>query len=394
MIPRIVVLGGGYAGVLAALRAKVRAGDRAEVVLVSDDDDLIERVRLHEAAVRARVVRQPLRVLVGGTGVEVLRARVRSIDADAGTLETDHGALAYDALIITAGSATPEPSVPGAREHTHRVEPWSVDGIRARLDAFGDRRRHVVVVGGGLTGIEIASEIAEAHPALSVSLVTSGRVGELLSKRAREEVTKGLGKRGIRVLEGSRVEEVTATHVVTDRADLPTDLTIWTGGFRASPLAANSGFAINARGQFRVDPFLRAIGRERVFVAGDAAAPDIAPGDPVELGCKAAMPMGVHAAENAVTSLLGGALTPFDLRDTGYCVSLGRRDGVIEAKTLGAVFTGRLAAFVKERIVRFTVASVRWEARGRLRYRWARTGRAPRALPPAAAPLVVAGPRG
>jgi NADH dehydrogenase FAD-containing subunit len=381
MTPRIVVLGGGYAGVLAALRAKARAGDRADVVLVSDDDDLTERVRLHEAAVRPRDVRHPLRQLVGGTGVELLRARVARIDADA--LASDRGEIPYDALIVAAGSATPEPSVPGAREHSHRLEPWAVEGIRARLDAFGDRRRHVVVVGGGLTGIEIASEIAEAHPALSVSLVTSGVVGELLSKRARAAVTKGLVKLGIQVVEGFRVAEVTATHVVGDRADLPCDLAIWTGGFRASPLAAEGGFAVNARGQFRVDPFLRAVGRERVFVAGDAAAPDVAPGDRVELGCKSAMPMGVHAAENAVRSLLGGDLAPFDLRDTGYCISLGRRDGVIESKALGAVWTGRLAAFVKEQIVRFTVASLRWEAAGRLRYRWVRTGHAPRALPPA-----------
>jgi NADH dehydrogenase FAD-containing subunit len=118
-----------------------------------------------------------------------------------------------------------------------------------------------------------------------------------------------------------------------------------------------------------------------VYAAGDAATPIVAPGSPVPMGCKSAMPMAAHAAENAAAALLGRPERRFDWRHPGICLSLGRRDGMIQlvrvdSSPSGFRLTGRIAAWVKERVCRFVVGAYRFERRG-LGYRWLTTGRAP-----------------
>lgn len=378
--PKIVVLGGGYAGVLAALRASAQGAGRVRVELVSEGTELVERVRLHELAVRDVAIRHDLAELVRGTGIVVEKARVSAIDVAKRTLRTDEGDKSYDALVVAAGSQSGVPPIPGISEHAFFLEPKGAVALRRRLDGL-EERGDVVVVGGGLTGIEAAAEIAEAHPAMRVTLVTSGEVGEMLAPRARDAVLEGLAKLGVAVLESQRVLAIGASSVQTSEATLPADVCVWTGGFRASPLLAEAGLSVNALGQCRIGPTLAALGHDDVWVAGDAGAPVVAPGSPIHPGCKTAMPMGAHAGGNAVRSLLGEEPVPFDFRDTGYCVSLGRRKGVIDARIQGWVITGRAGAFIKEAICRFTVASLRWERSGLRRYGWLHTGKAPALLP-------------
>jgi NADH dehydrogenase FAD-containing subunit len=94
------------------------------------------------------------------------------------------------------------------------------------------------------------------------------------------------------------------------------------------------------------------------------------------MGCVSALPMGAHAGENAVRLLRGEEPAPFDMAFTIRCVSLGRKDGLVQFVTgddrpLDRVWTGRRAALVKELICRLTLAVVRWELRAGLRlYRW------------------------
>jgi NADH dehydrogenase FAD-containing subunit len=124
-------------------------------------------------------------------------------------------------------------------------------------------------------------------------------------------------------------------------------------------------------------------------VAGDSACPILDPGSPIHMGCKTAMPMGAHAADAALAALAGKFEPPFNFRDTGNCISLGRADGVIQLRRADGspsrwVLTGRLAARVKEWICRYTVASLEHERAGTRRYRWLHTSRRP-ALPEAGA---------
>ncbi|MEZ4407440.1 MAG: FAD-dependent oxidoreductase [Polyangiales bacterium] len=378
---RVLVVGGGYAGVMAALRASRRLGRAGEVTLVSERPELTERIRLHEVAARGADARRPLEALLRGSRVRVEVARVDAIDVAAKTASSAERAWAYDKLIVAVGSRA-DLSLPGAAAHAHCLDGARVGALRAALDACADGAS-VVVIGGGLTGVECASELAEARPSLRVTLVTSGAVGAGLDARAAEHLRRVLARLGVAVREGARVERVEPTGVrLAGGEEVPAEVTVCATGFVASDALARWGFEVDARGRARVDAALRARGAPDVYVAGDCAAPEGAVGSPVPLGCKSAMPLGVIAAENAVASLKGRPERAVDWMEVVYCLSLGRRDGVVQAMRAdgspGDTFvTGALAAFTKELICKGTVAVIPLERDGWFEYRYRRApGRA------------------
>jgi NADH dehydrogenase FAD-containing subunit len=133
---------------------------------------------------------------------------------------------------------------------------------------------------------------------------------------------------------------------------------LWTAGFRMPGLAARTGLALSADDRVLVDAGLRSISHRHVHVAGDMASPVRAPGDPLPMGCKSAGPAGVHVAENLARELQGRAPVAFDFATPFYCVSLGRRQGLVQwprdGATRGPVTTGRIGALVKEVVSRST----------------------------------------
>ena len=144
-----------------------------------------------------------------------------------------------------------------------------------------------------------------------------------------------------------------------------------------TPLLADSGFEVDARGRALTDATLRVRSRDEapVWVAGDCAAPRGVAGSELVMGCKTALPVGAHAADNVLRWLSGRPELSFRWRDVGYCLSLGRQDAVISP--LGAdgaptswSLRGALGAFVKERVNRYTIRSLHWERRSLLSYRW------------------------
>lgn len=360
----IVVVGGGYAGVYAATRAARTLGGQGRVVLVSPDDVLVERIRLHENVVHGRQVAHPLARFLSGTGVTHVRARVIGHDADAQSLVLDAGRLGYARLVLTVGSEAAIPDVPGASEHARSLAVGSSGALRAEIARVVSRGGRVVVCGGGLTGVEVATELAEAHPRVRVTLLTSGPVAPLVSDEGRAHVRRVCAGLGIALHENATVTTVAADHVIASGTRHDADLCIWAGGFVASRLPSALGLRVNALGQARVDEALRAEGHAHVFVAGDAAAPALASrAAPLPMGCKTALPQGAHAADNAVASLRGAPLAPFSFTDSIFCISLGRRDGLIQrlsrdGAVLPAVITGLRAAFVKELVCRYTIGAL------------------------------------
>jgi NADH dehydrogenase FAD-containing subunit len=119
-----------------------------------------------------------------------------------------------------------------------------------------------------------------------------------------------------------------------------------------------------------------------VYAVGDAAEVRTEAGVPIGTGCKYAMPMGAHAAENLARALAGEAERPFRIGQVPLCLSLGRRDGLLQlvgrGGQPGGVITGRTAAWIKERILRFTV----WALRLERHFAFAFWPRPPRLPPP------------
>lgn len=375
---RIVVVGTGYAGTLAALRLDKRLGDVAEVTLVGEAPCFVERIRLHERAAGGAPRVRPIASLLAGTGVRFVEGRVRSIDRAARALQLADGAtLAWDRLLLAIGSRVDVERVPGAREHARTLDAGAVEALAAEVAADAAAGRRLLVVGGGLTAIEAAAELASRLPSLRVTLATAGRLAAgLFVPRAERHLREALDRLGVAVLEEARVVALAARQARLDggRA-LDVDRCLFAGGFVAPPLLAASGFAVNARGQALVDDRLRAVDDPRVWLAGDCAAPVVSVGAPLHMACKTAMPMGAHAADNLAASFAGAPERPFRFGDSAICVSLGRHDGVVQLRRRDGspserVYTGRVAAWIKEQVCRYTVWSLRLEKRAGWRYRW------------------------
>ncbi len=397
MNPQIVVLGAGYAGVLAALRLAGKGGRNVDVTLVNDRDHFVERIRLHQLAVGAKLPVRPLAKMVRGTGIRLLVGRVGAIDAQKRRVMvvSDEGEqdLSYDALVYALGSGPSDSGLEGVRRFAENIA--TEEGARkltARLAALPSGGR-VSVVGAGLTGIEAATEIAEARPDLAVRLVSDEGIGTGLSEAGRAAVLAALAELRVETREYARVAKVTDDAIVFWEGDsVESDVTIWCAGFAPNALGRASGLASTRSGRLALDPFLRSVDAPEIFGAGDGAAIASAEAEHIRMACATAMPLGAHAADNALAMLSGGRVEPFGFGFFGQCISLGRKRGIVQRVThddvpVDSVYTGRFGARLKEAVCRFTIAALSMERLIAGTYSWPRrrralvSGGAPAALP-------------
>ncbi|MGW5029889.1 NAD(P)/FAD-dependent oxidoreductase [Streptomyces nigra] len=358
---RIIVLGGGYTGAFAAGRLARRLhGDDVTVTLVNAEPDFVERVRMHQLAVGQELRPRPFADLFRGTGVDLRIARVTAVDADRKTVAVKDAdgteELAYDTLVYALGSGWDDQGVPGVAEHAYELasRPGALR-LRERLAAL-DAGAPVVVVGGGLTGVEAVTEIAEARPDLDVSLVVRGGLGDWLSAKGRRHLRKVVGRLGITVHEDTTATEVGPDRVTTaDGTVLPAAVTVWTTGFAVHPIALATTLEVGDRGQIVVDGTMRSVSHPDVYAIGDAALARGVGGKSLRMSCASGGFTAWQAADAIVARLTGGKLPKVPLRYFNQCVSLGRRQGLIQYVTgddrpVRAVLTGRIAAFYKELI--------------------------------------------
>ncbi|WP_159943245.1 MULTISPECIES: NAD(P)/FAD-dependent oxidoreductase [unclassified Nocardiopsis] len=371
----IVVLGAGYAGLAAARRAAHRVRrDRldARVTLVNAAPDFVERVRLHQVAAGQNVGVYPLADSLG-EGVRLLLGWVEELDTGARTVSLRADGVprvvSYDTLVLATGSGAADGGVPGADEHAASVD--GLDRARALARRLAEERpARVAVVGGGFTGLEVAAELAESHPGTRVELLTRGRVAAAADPRGRAHVRRALHRLGVALREETAVAAVAADGLtLEDGAHVPADLVVWNAGFAPSPLAAASGLAVDGNGRALVDATQRSVSHPDVYVVGDAAHARGAGGGELRMSCAMGMPMGWAAADAIAARLAGRApeTAPF-----GYlfqCVSLGRRDGLIQFVRADdsprrLVLTGRAAALYKQRIVASAYGGLRGGGHG------------------------------
>jgi NADH dehydrogenase FAD-containing subunit len=356
---RIIVLGAGYAGAIAAgrLAKRLRREDVA-ITLVNAEPDFVERVRMHQLATGQSLKPRPFSEMFAGTGVELRVARVTGVDVDRKTVAVIDAngvqELAYDTLVYALGSGWNAQGVPGTAEHAYEIasRPGALR-LRERLARL-DAGQTVVVVGGGLTGLEAAAEIAEARPDLDVALAARGGLGDWLSPKGREHLRKVLGKLGITVHEHAAVTGVEADRVATaDGKAIPAAVTVWTTGFAVHPIAKETSLEVTGTGQIVVNGTMRSVSHPDVYAIGDAAFAMGAGNKPLRMSCASGTPMAWQAADSIAARLTGGKLPNAPLRYFNQCISLGRKEGVIQYVTaddraVPAALTGRLAAVYKE----------------------------------------------
>lgn len=347
---KVVVVGAGYAGTIAAnrLAKKVKA---AEITVVNPRPDFVERVRLHEQVAGTGAAATPLASMLHD-GVATRLGAVDKI-SDGEVALGDGSRLRYDYLFLAVGST----AAPLAG--TVPVGTWEgAERARVALAAL-PAGRTVTVIGGGLTGIETAAEVAYGRPDLRVRLVAP-TIGESLSAGARGRVRTGLQRLDVEVVEDSltRVDpgagEAGGDVVRLDSGRYVTShLTLWAIITGVPDLAARSGLEVDGDGRAVVDAYLRSVSDPRIFVVGDCAA---VPG--ARPACATALPQGAHAADTLARMIEGRKPQPYSMGYTGQGVSLGRRDGLLQVgrrddSVRRLYFAGRTAAVGKEQICRY-----------------------------------------
>ncbi|GHJ91260.1 oxidoreductase [Streptomyces sp. NE5-10] len=362
---RIVVLGAGYAGAYVAGTLARRLSSRdAEVTVVNAEPDFVQRLRLHQLAAGQDVAAPPLADVFAGTGVRLRLARVTAIDPERRVVDvTDaHGAgqVDYDTLVYALGSHGADHGVPGAAEHAFDVAARpSARRLRERLDGLeAGGGGNVCVVGDGLTGIETATEIAEARPGLSVTLIARRRLGAPLSDGARAHLRGACDRLGITVREHTEVEAVEAAGVrCADGTVLPSDATVWAAGFAVAPIAGAAGLEVADDGRVVVDRTMRSVSHPNVYAVGDCARAIADNGLPLPMSCASAGFTGRQATTAIIARLTGRQVAHTGLDYVGNHISLGRRDGILqpvdrEARARTKFMGGRNAARVKAGILR------------------------------------------
>ena len=376
----IVVIGGGYAGTLAANHLRLRAD--VEITLVNPRPVFVERIRLHQLAAGSGTAAVDYGTLLG-EGIRLVVDAAERINSADRTIELASGAvLDYDYLIYAVGSTGVAPSaVAGAVEFAYPVAEFEhAERLRDALDELHPDAP-VTVIGAGLTGIETASELAGQR---RVTLLCGGVLGPSLSRPGRRSVAKWLRRLGVDVLETAVVREVRPDAVVLDSplsagAVLPSALTVWTAGFGVPELAARSGLSTDGLGRLLTDETLTSVDDPRIVAAGDAAAPS---GQPLRMSCQAAGPLGVQAANTVLSRIAGTTPATLNQAFIGQCISLGRSYASLQiARTddtpVNAVVGGRIAASLKEAICKATVWSIRREATKPGSYFWLKGGKRP-----------------
>lgn len=367
---RILIIGGGYSGALAARRAALKTrGLPVEITLVSEADRFAERVRFHQVATGQPMAKLSMRDMLAGREVRYVQGRVTGIDLTRREVSIAAGErrqqIGYDRLIYALGSFVDTSRVPGAAENTLAVTSFdAAERLGGRIGEAARAGGRVVVCGGGLTGIELASEVAETYPGLDVSLVVRGSFGGALSKQGQAYLRQVFERLDIDVLDNTTITQVRPGEIDYPGGSLKFDLCLWAGGFGVQKLAREAGLAVNAVGQILVDDHLRSVSHPDVYGAGDSASVSDAIHTPIRMAGATALGMGAYAADDIAAGLRGKAHEPFEFAYTARCISLGRKDALVQVvdaddRPQEMIFTGQAAAWFKELLCRFGLWQVR-----------------------------------
>jgi NADH dehydrogenase len=355
---RILVLGAGFAGLWSAVGAARRldelgvSQDTVEVVVVNRTPWHSIRVRNYEADL------QPTRIALADVlepiGVKLLIAQVMDIDVAHRRVvcEVDGSSrvLAYDRLVFALGSCLTCPAIPGVAKWAYDVDTFEaatrlndhILNLPAR--PVSDDQYTVVVVGAGLTGIEVACEMfgklyrAIAHapvPGLAIPRVIlvdrSAWVGSDMGESARPVIGEALQSLGIEIRTGVSVASVDARGMTLSTGErIGTETVIWCTGMQANPLTARFAVERDHLGRAPVDACLKIKGMTSEFAAGDGAWLPIDGIHASVMSCQHARPMGRFAGHNVVSDLFGQSMLP--LRNDRYVT-------VLDLGGWGAVYT-------------------------------------------------------
>ncbi len=385
---RVVIVGGGFAGLYAAMGLDRHFGYHQKLELTVIDrknyflfPPLLPSVSV--GAIETRQVTYPFRRLFEATNVRFKKETVVSIDTEnrrvrsrvdvdeddqSGQLRVRYDETPYDYLVLSPGSTTNTFRTEGVENAFFMRELSDAVALRNHIiDCFETAAREAdlrlieemlrfVIVGAGPTGVEVASEIRDLvdhvlirqYPEIDVKRVevividTGKRILNGWHDAVAENAQARLLRLGVRIVHGGRVSKIGADWVLLgDGTRFDARTCVWCAGVAPAEILAQCGLTLDKSGRVRVEPDCRAKNQQRVFVLGDAAHYIGADGRPLPPLGQVAFQQGAQTGANLVRLLKGRSTKPFRYFNFGQLVSVGHQFAAVQL--LGVRLTGFIA---------------------------------------------------
>ncbi|WP_309122688.1 NAD(P)/FAD-dependent oxidoreductase [Paenibacillus sp.] len=371
-IPRIVILGAGYGGIVTALRLQKELNyNEADVTLVNKHDYHYITTHLHMPAAGTddpQNARVSILKLIDEFKIDFVKSTVVQIRPNDKKVILEDGTLSYDYLVIGLGGEPETFGIPGLKEHAHFIR--SINSVRlirehieyqfARFKKEPHRKDYLtfVVGGAGFTGIEFIGELADRIPKLCKEFDVDPNLVKIYNVEAAPTALPGfdpelvqyamevLQKKGVTFKIGIALKECTPDSItLADGEEIKTQTVIWTGGVRGNRLVEEAGFEA-MRGRIKVDEYLRIPGHEDVYVIGDCSIVMNEEGRPYPPTAQMAIQQADVLAHNLVASIRNSSLKTFKYESKGTVASLGKNEAIGIA--MGRKLKGGSAAMMKK----------------------------------------------
>ena len=373
---RVVILGGGYAGVHAGkiLQKAFKRDDQVEISLIDKNPFHTLMTELHEVAGN-RVEEDSVRIsydrIFSGRDIKIIQDRITGLDPKKQEIYSDTETYPFDYLIVSVGAESTDFNIPGVKEHGFplwsfddavRIKDHILEKFRAAAQEHDESRRRKMltfaVAGSGFTGIEMLGELIEWLPILcdeyginrdEYSLLNIEGLGKILTMipdKPRMKAQRYLEKKGVKLMLNSLITEVRADSIeLKDGTIVETGTLIWTCGVCGSKQGGDWGLTVGHVERLRVDKAMRTPEYSNIFVAGDlhwGVEDDL----PVPQIVEAAEQTAAVAAHNIIHDITGkGDEKEFRSNFHGFMVSIGGRYAV--SHTAGISLSGIPAMAIK-----------------------------------------------
>lgn len=371
-IPKIVILGAGYGGILTAQRLQKELNyNEADVTLVNRHDYHYFTTHLHMPAAGTDSIehtRVQISKLIDEFKIDLVKSNVQEIRLADKKVVLQDGTLSYDYLIIALGGEPESFGIPGLSEYAMTIR--SINSVRLirqhieyqfalyKTDESRKDRLNFVVGGAGFSGIEFVAELADRIPQLCKDYDVDPNLVNIYNVEAAPTALPGfdpalveyamnvLRKKNVQFKIGVAIKECTPDGVLLATGEeIKSATVVWTGGIRGNRLIEAAGFE-TARGRVKIDDYLHAPAHDNVFIIGDNSLMFNAEGRPYPPTAQIAMQQGVVCAQNVVASIRGKELKKFVFSNKGTVASLGKGEAV--ASAFGKTYTGWVAAQLKK----------------------------------------------
>lgn len=371
---RIVVLGGGYAGLMTVTKLQRKLNvEEAEIILVNKHDYHYETTWLHETSagtIQRNAASYCIKNILNNKKVTFVKATAQKVDEKNKKVILSTGEISYDYLVIALGGESETFGIKGLREHAYFLESLNASvQIKEQLETqFAQAKLNkektitITVCGAGFTGIEFLGEVTSRIKELSEKYEIEENRVKVMCIEAQSTILPGfeeslityaknfLTKRGVTFHLGTSVKECTEEGlIITNKEEtilIPSSMIIWTAGIRGNRLMERSELN-STRGRIEVDENLMLPQNDHLFIIGDCSIViNEKTNLPYPPTAQIALQQGIACANNIVALIRNQPMSKFVPSIKGMVCSLGNRNGV------GVVYNipikGLVASFMKK----------------------------------------------